>query len=80
MLAWIPFIEPCNALQSVWYLLLIPLSLGISLMYRAIRETSAGDYWRSVNIMTVQIVVVIAALGVGLGFVVELLIPMLNSP
>ena len=80
MLAWIPFIEPCNALQSVWYLLLIPLSLGISLMYRAIRETSAGDYWRSVIIMTVQIVVVIAALGVGLGLVVELLIPMLNSP
>ncbi|MEE2819664.1 MAG: hypothetical protein VX615_03530 [Planctomycetota bacterium] len=80
MLAWTPFLEPCNALQSVWYLLLIPLSLGISLMYRAIREAVVSDYWRSVIIMTVQIVVVIAALGVGLGLVVEFLIPLLSSP
>lgn len=80
MLAWTPFIEPCNALQSVWYLLIIPLSLGISLMYRAVRETTTGEYWRSVIIMTVQIVVVIAALGVGLGLLVEFLIPMLSSP
>ena len=80
MLAWIPFLEPCNALQSIWYLLLIPLSLGISLMYRAIRETVKVDYWRSVIIMTGQISVVIAVLGVGLGLLVEILIPLLNSP
>ncbi len=80
MLAWIPFLEPCNALQSIWYLLLIPLSLGISLMYRAIRETVKVDYWRSVIIMTGQISVVIAILGVGLGLLVEILIPLLNSP
>ncbi len=80
MLAWIPFIEPCNALQSVWYLLLVPLSLGISLMYRAIRETITADYWRSVVVMTIQIVVVIAALGVGLGVIVDFLIPLLNLP
>ena len=49
-------------------------------MYRAIREGVVSDYWRSVIIMTVQIVVVIAALGVGLGLVVEFLIPLLSSP
>ncbi len=49
-------------------------------MYRAIRETVVGNYWRSVLIMTTQIIVVIAALGVGVGLVVELLIPFTSSP
>ena len=38
MLAWIPFLEPMNAMQSVWYIFIIPMAFGIAVVYRAMRE------------------------------------------
>ena len=75
MLAWIPFLEPANGLQTWWYLLLIPLAFGLAVIYKAIREPSMSRYWRSVWIMTTQIVFVIAAIAVALGVFVQVVIP-----
>jgi hypothetical protein len=80
MLAWIPFMQPMNALQSTWYLLLIPMAFGIAVIYRALREESYTTYWRSVVIMTGQIVFGIAAIAFVLGMFVQLVIPLLNQP
>ncbi len=80
MLAWIPFLEPMNAMQSVWYLFLIPMSFGISVVYRALREETYVTYWRSVVVMTVQVVVGIAAIAVALAIFVQFIVPLLNQP
>ena len=79
MLAWIPFLQPMNAMQTWWYLLLIPMAFGISVVYRSLREETYATYWRSVLIMTGQIVVGIITLAVVLGVFVQKVLPLLNS-
>ena len=76
LLAWIPFLEPMNWLQGVWYVLLIPLAFGIAVSYKAMRVTDLRTYWRQVGVMTSQIVVVITALAVALILFVKLLLPL----
>ena len=80
MLGWTPFLEPMNAMQSWWYLLLIPLAFGIAVIYRALREEDYGIYWQSVIIMTVQIVLGIVGIAIALGMFVQWVIPLLNQP
>ena len=53
-LAWIPFLEPINAFQTWWYLLLVPLAFGISVIYKALRLADLFPFWREVTIMTVE--------------------------
>jgi hypothetical protein len=76
-LAWTPFLEPINALQSWWYLLLVPLAFGISMIYKALRLAKLDQYWRQVGMMTTQVVLAMVALAIGLAVIIELLIPMI---
>ena len=80
MLAWIPFLEPMNAMQSWWYLLLLPLVFGIAVIYRALREENYAKYWQTVLIMTGQVVLGIAGIAIVLGIFVQWIIPLLNQP
>jgi hypothetical protein len=80
VLAWTPFLEPMNAMQSIWYLLLLPMSFGIVVVYRALREEIYATYWRSVLVMTAQIVFGIAAIAVALAIFVQYVVPLLNQP
>lgn len=75
-LAWRPFLDPL-ALYTWWYLLLIPLAVGIALTYRAVRQTEMNHYLRDVASLSAQIVVGVAALGVASYLVIEVLVPML---
>ena len=79
-LAWIPFFEPMNSIQSVWYVLLIPMAFGIAVVYKALREITYATYWRCVLVMTAQIVCGIAAIAFAIGIFVQFVIPHLNSP
>jgi len=54
-LGWRPFLDPLNV-HDTWWLFLIPLSLGISVVYRAARMRTLDGYWRAVVMMTLQIV------------------------
>jgi hypothetical protein len=76
-LAWRPFLDPIDA-HSWWYLLLIPLALGISLAHRAVRLTDMSTYPRAVASLTAQIVVSIAALGIAAYLVIQVLVPALT--
>ena len=79
-LGWIPFLEPMNAVQAVWYLLIIPMAFGISIVYRAMREETYLTYWRSVVVMSGQIILGIVAIAIFLGLFVQLIIPLLSQP
>jgi hypothetical protein len=73
--AYIPFVHPLNIFFDWWYLLLLPLSFGISVIYKAMRMARPEGYWRQVITMTVQIVIAMIALAVLLGLFVQLVIP-----
>lgn len=73
---YIPFLDPINAVHVWWYVLVIPLSFGVSVIYRALRVPSLDHFWRGVGIMTVQIVVAMVALAILLIILVEVVVPL----
>jgi hypothetical protein len=60
--AWRPFLDPIG-MHAAWWLLLVPLSLGISVAYKAVRVRSLRRYWREVGVMSAQIVLAMMLLG-----------------
>lgn len=62
VLAWRPFLDPINA-HEVWWLFLVPLALGISIAYKAVRMRRLDRYWPQVVGMTFQIIVAMIVLG-----------------
>lgn len=75
LLAYIPFVEPIDDLQEWWYLLLIPLAFGISVIYKALRSSQLQRYWLNVLVMTGQIVAAMIALALVLIVLVQVLVP-----
>jgi hypothetical protein len=78
MLGWIPLIEPMSGLVGLWYWLVIPLVIGISMVYKATRIPEDGPWGREVIIMTAQVLVGLVALAVLLGVMVKYVIPSLG--
>ena len=75
--AYIPFVEPIHVLQDWWYLLLIPLAFGISVIYKALRTSQLQRYWPNVLVMTGQIVAAMIALALMLVVLVKILVPLI---
>jgi len=73
-LAYRPFLDPVD-IHRLWYFLLIPLAVFVALAYKAVRLPDLRDLPRQVAVMTAQIVLGIAALGVAGYLVVEWVIP-----
>lgn len=76
LLAYTPFIDPINAHQS-WYLLLPPLALLISIVYKAVRVGDMNYYIRQVLAMTLQVVVVMVLLAVGAFLLIQHILPVI---
>ena len=78
LLAWRPFLDPLN-LHGVWWAFLLPLALGISVAYKAVRVAGFEGYWRQVALMTAQIILGMVVLWVAafivLGYVIPLVVP-----
>lgn len=77
MLGYIPFLDPLNILQDWSFLLLIPLSFGISMVYKAVRLVVLDGYWRHVTVMATQVIVAIVLLAIGLIILVTVVVPLL---
>jgi hypothetical protein len=76
VLAYTPFVDPINV-HRWWYLLLVPMALGISVAYKAIRIPDLRNFPREVAVMTVQIVIAMMALGAASYFFVQYVVPMI---
>jgi len=79
LLAYVPFLKPALFLHDIWYLLVIPLALGISIIYKAMREETLEGFWMKVFIMTTQIVLAMIGLAIALTLLVQVIIPMLPA-
>jgi len=65
-----PFLDPLNV-HDVWWLFLLPMALGISVVYKAVRLTTLERYWLQVFIMTAQIILGMLALAIASYLFVE---------
>lgn len=74
--SWRPFLDPID-LHGLWFLLLIPLALGIAVVYRAVRVADFHNYWGRVAALTVQIVVSMVLLGIASYLFIQVAVPML---
>lgn len=55
ILAWRPFLDPIDA-NAAWFLLLLPLALGIAVAYKAVRAPDMTTYWRQTALFALQII------------------------
>jgi len=74
-LAYRPFLDPIE-LHRLWFLLLIPLTVGIAVAYKAVRVPDLKDFPRQVLVMSVQIVLGMMALGLGAYLLVNVVLPL----
>ena len=77
LLAYIPFLHPIAVFHDWWYVLILPLSFGISIIYKALRLDELTRFWREVSIMTLQIILGMIGLALVLMILVQLVIPAL---
>lgn len=75
-LAWRPMLDPMP-IDGAWPLLLVPLSLGISIAYKALRVGSVSGYPRAVLVMTTQIVLAMIAMGIAANLFVRFVLPVI---
>lgn len=79
ILAWTPFLQPAPNAQHWWWLLLIPMSIGVSLAYKAIRVENLNQLPRETLRMAMQIVFGMIGLALALYVLVILILPHLPA-
>ncbi len=77
MVAYLPMLEPLPGVEHWWMLLIIPLSFGIALIYKAARVPSLDQIWRATGVMTVQILLSMVAIAIGFLILVQVVVPLL---
>jgi cell division protein FtsW (lipid II flippase) len=77
--AYVPFVHPISAVHDWWYLLLVPLALGLSMIYKAMRMRNLRHYPRHVLVMTTQIIIAMIGLALVLTILVQWIIPRLPA-
>ena len=78
-LAWMPFVQPVTGLAHVWWAMLLPMAVGISVTWKAIRLRRLERYWFEVFFMSAQLVAGMAALAAGLMLLVRVVLPLLPA-
>jgi hypothetical protein len=79
VLAWTPFLQPAPRVDLWWWLLLIPLSLGVAMSYKAIRVRDLRTLPREAVVLAAQIVGGMIGLAVFLFLLVQVLLPLLPA-
>jgi len=74
MLAWTPFVNPLPVWhQSRWPLLIVPLCAGVSVVYKSIKCASMKTVAREATVITLWIILAMAAAAIALGVLVRFL-------
>jgi hypothetical protein len=79
LLAWIPLIEPMPGVIHWWWAWIVPMVLGVSMTWKAIRLKSLERYWPEVARMSGQVLAGMVALTAGLILLVRVVLPLLPA-
>ncbi len=77
LIAWIPFLEPIRGIGNAWWLLSLPLIVGISIAYKSIRAASVERFWGQVAWFSLRVMLIMVALTVALFVLVRVVVPAL---
>lgn len=69
-----PFLDPLP-LERYWFLLIIPIALGIAMAYMAVRVWDMRYFWNKALIMAAQIIAGMIALGALTFVFVQFILP-----
>jgi hypothetical protein len=72
LLAWRPFLDPVNALHDVWWLLLLPMAILVSIIYKALRIPDLRRLPLEATMLTGQIVFGMLGLGLAIHIIAEI--------
>jgi hypothetical protein len=72
------FIDPLDV-HAVWWLMLAPMALLISMAYKAIRLPTMDRYWPQVASMAVQIVLAMIGLAAACYVIIELFVARMSE-
>lgn len=75
-LAYRPFLDPLP-LQDLWFVLLIPVSMLVSLAYKAVRVRDMKQLHRQVIAMTIQVTLGMVLLGALVFVTITYLLPII---
>lgn len=76
LLAFRPFLDPLQ-LHAYWWAFLLPLALGVSFTYKAVRVVSLADLIRQTIVMTAQIILGMVLLGIASFCFLEFVLPII---
>lgn len=76
LLAYRPFIDPLD-LHRHWFVLLLPMALFLSIAYKATRLEDLRELPKAVMVMTIQICLWMAALGLAAYLFVQHVAPII---
>jgi len=79
-LAFRPILDPAPIGPTGWWLLLIPMALGVAMAYKAVRANNPRAWVSQVLVMTIQIVVGITLAAFAAHVMVEWVAPALAGP
>lgn len=83
MLAYTPFLDPLPGTTHFWWFLVVPLSFGVAMSWKAVRGPSLSNglaaYWKAVITMVVQVVLAVVGIAVGLFILVQMVLPRLPA-
>lgn len=72
-----PFLDPIDA-HKYWFLLLVPLAIGISFAYKAVRVPDLREFPRQLAVMTIQIILAMIGLGIAFYLFVQFVVPFIT--
>ncbi|MBM4007676.1 MAG: hypothetical protein FJ292_09000 [Planctomycetes bacterium] len=79
LLAWIPLVDPLPGGIHWWWAWVVPMVIGVSVTWKAIRLHSLDRYWPEVFRMSGQLLVGMAALAAALMLLVRVVLPLLPA-
>jgi hypothetical protein len=77
LICWIPFLEPVRGIGNAWWLLSVPLIVGIATAYKAIRAPSVERFWIQVAWFSARVTLIMVALAIGVLVLVRVVVPAL---
>lgn len=79
LVAWIPFLQPMTALGNAWWLLMVPLVFGVSIVHRAVQDPTMDGYWGRVVRLSVKANAMLGLLALAIYLFVYFVIPLLRA-
>lgn len=77
-----PFLDPVSLrfpqLHDWWWLTLLPIAFFVSMAYKGVRLHTLNHFWKQVITMTLQIILAMIGLAIGIYLLIEIVVPFLD--